>query len=269
MSTDDPGKRLDVDGLIVDLDGVVMIGNEPVAGSVSALGDLTSLGVPLVFLTNNPVRSRASWAARLKRLGLAVTARDVVTSASALAALIRAEHGPGAAVLAIGSRSLKRDLAAAGLTLTAAQRAAAVAVGGHPGFNYRELRTATQAVRRGARLYGAGRDAVYPMPDGPWPATGAILAAVEAAAGTQAVVAGKPELHIFRLARSLLPGRRVAMVGDHLEADIVGGKRAGLATILVLTGTTSPADLETAAVDPDVVVPDLAAAVDLLKESAQ
>jgi ribonucleotide monophosphatase NagD (HAD superfamily) len=74
---------------------------------------------------------------------------------------------------------------------------------------------------------------------------------------------GKPETYIFDLARSLLPGcRRIAIVGDHLAADIAGGKRAGLTTILVLTGTTSRQDLDTAEATPDIVLPDLAALVE-------
>jgi HAD superfamily hydrolase (TIGR01450 family) len=98
------------------------------------------------------------------------------------------------------------------------------------------------------------------MPDGPWPGTGAVLAAVEAAGGTEATVVGKPEPFIFDHARELLAGcERVAIVGDNLDSDIVGGKRAGLTTILVLTGAAAEADVEAAPVRPDLVVSDLAA----------
>jgi 4-nitrophenyl phosphatase len=101
------------------------------------------------------------------------------------------------------------------------------------------------------------------MPDGPWPGTGAIVAALEVAGGTTAVAVGKPELYIFGIARALLGDcRSVAIVGDNLAADIVGGKRAGLMTILVLTGTSSRDDLATAEVTPDLVLPDLGALVD-------
>ena len=87
-----------------------------------------------------------------------------------------------------------------------------------------------------------------------------MLAAVEVAGGTEATVVGKPEPYIFDIARSLLTGcRQVAIVGDNLAADIAGGSRAGLLTILVLTGTATRADLPSAAVPPDLVLPDLAA----------
>jgi ribonucleotide monophosphatase NagD (HAD superfamily) len=104
------------------------------------------------------------------------------------------------------------------------------------------------------------------MPDGPWPATGAILAAVETAGGTQATVVGKPEAYIFDIARGLLDGRRsVAVVGDSLDSDIAGGKSADLFTILVLTGQTSRESLSTASIKPDLVLPDLHALAGLLR----
>jgi glycerol-1-phosphatase len=250
------------DGLIVDLDGVVWIGPEPVPGSPDAIAELRARGVAVVFLTNDPSGSRAECVERLAHLGIGSSEREVVTSGSALASLLREREGEGATAFVIGSRSLKAEVERAGLALRegdAGRDADLVAVGGHPGFDYSELRIAAQAVRRGARLYAAGRDATFPMPDGPWPATGSILAAVETAAGARAIIAGKPETHIFEVARSLLPGReRIAVVGDHLEADIAGGKRAGLATILVLSGTTSRADLEASEIEPDLVVEDLA-----------
>jgi glycerol 3-phosphatase-2 len=254
------------DGLIIDLDGVVWIGPNAVPGSVAAIAELRARGVRLVFLTNDPRGSRAEYAVRLAALGAPVDEDELVTAASALASFIREQEDGGAATFAIGSRSLKGELQDAGLELVAGDEgrdASIVAVGGHDKFDYDELRIATQALRRGSRLYAAGRDATFPMPDGPWPGTGAIVAALEVAGGTTAVAVGKPEPYIFGIARSLLRGcRNVAIVGDNLGSDILGGKRAGLTTILVLTGTSSRDDLPTAEVAPDLVLPDLAALVD-------
>ena len=251
------------DGLIVDLDGVVWIGDEPIPGAVEAVAELSARGVRLLFLTNDPRSSRKECAQRLRALGVDVNEHEIVTSGSALASLIVAREGEDTSVFAVGSPALKAELSAAGLDVRegeAGREATVVAVGGHDQFHFDELRIATQALRRGGRLYGAGRDAVFPMPDGPWPATGAILAAVEVAGGTTATVVGKPEPFIFDIACSLLTGcRSVAIVGDHLAADIDGGKRAGLTTILVLTGTTTRDELAAASIVPDVVVADLAA----------
>jgi HAD superfamily hydrolase (TIGR01450 family) len=254
------------DGLIVDLDGVVWLGGEAVPGSVAALAELRARRVPLVFLTNDPTSSRAEYAARLKRIGVEADENEIVTSGSALAALLREREATSKTAFVIGSPALKSELAGTGLELSSGadgRDVDVVAVGGHPGFHYDELRIAAQAVRRGAVLYATGRDASFPMPDGPWPATGAILAAVEVAAGVRATSVGKPEPYIFEIARSLLAGcRRVAIVGDHLESDIAGGKRAGLATILVLTGTAARDDIAGAEASPDLVLPDLAALAD-------
>ena len=104
-------------------------------------------------------------------------------------------------------------------------RANAVVVGWHPEFSYPELRDAVHAVLGGAALYATNPDPVFPMPDGPWPATGAILAAVETARGRTGTVIGKPEPHLFRLAGSRFAGTR-AVVGDRLDTDIAGGTRA-------------------------------------------
>ncbi len=132
-------------------------------------------------------------------------------------------------------------------------------VGGHEGFDYGELRAATAALRSGARLFATGRDPVYPGPTGPEPATGAIVAAIETAGGVPAVVVGKPEPIMFDIAREALAGcQRIANIGDNLTTDIAGAKRAGLDAILVLTGATVRADLEAAAIRPDLVLDNLA-----------
>jgi glycerol-1-phosphatase len=250
------------DALVVDLDGVVWIGASAVPGSVAALRELRGRGIRLVFLTNDPRGSRTDYAAQLEGLGIDVDESEIATSSSALASLLSREP-VGKTAYVIGSPALKSELASAGLRLLdgdAGRDADVVAVGGHVGFDYGELRIAGQALRRGAGLYATGRDAVFPMPDGPWPGTGAILAAVETAGGREAIVVGKPEPFIFDHARGLLAGcERVAIVGDNLDSDIAGGKRAGLTTILVLTGTSTEADVAGARVRPDAVFPDLRA----------
>lgn len=241
--------ELQFDGLIIDLDGVVWVGPTPIPGSVAAIAELRARGVRLLFMTNDPRGSRAEYAERLNALGVAASDGDVVTSGSTLATLVRHREGVGATAFVIGSPSLKAEIRRAGLGVLAGEagrNADIVAVGGHEGFDYDELRIATQAVRHGARLYAAGRDATFPMPDGPWPGTGSIVAAVEVAGGKPAIAVGKPEPFIFDIARSLLADcHRIAIVGDNLAADIAGGHRAGFTTILVLTGragaTTSPA----------------------------
>lgn len=251
------------DGFILDLDGVVYVGDDPVPGSPETIVALRQRGKRVLYLTNDARSSRQGYAAKLRRLGVPADPTDVITCGAATAESIRADGlADGRSAFVIGSPALADEIAAAGLHLLSGatgRTAEVVVVGGHEAFDFDELRTATQAVLRGAALYGTNRDATFPMPDGPWPGTGAILAAVEFATGRTAHVAGKPEAFIFEMARRAVGGAaRVAMVGDRLDADIAGGHRAGLATILVLSGCTHPDDLPGAEVRPDHVVERLA-----------
>jgi len=255
---------VDYDGLIVDLDGVVWRGDDPIDGAAEAIAAVRANGTRVVFLTNEPGSSRSALAARLTDMGLPATAAEVVTSAAATARVVGSLEGlAGRRAFVVGPPALHDEITGAGFQLVtreAAQQAEVVVVGGHRGFDYAELRAATVAIRNGARLFATGRDAVFPTPQGPLPGTGAVLAAVETAGGVPAVVVGKPEPVMFEIAREALTGcERVGVIGDHLIADIAGAKRAGLGAILVLTGTTSRADLERAAIPPDLVLESLAA----------
>jgi len=261
-----PAGRFEYDGLIVDLDGVVWLGGVPIDGAAHAIGVLRSRGVRIVFVTNDPQGSRQEFATRLTAIGVPVTAADVVTSAAATARFMasRRQVFPRGA-LVVGGPALRAEIERAGLRIVAPSDTRAVdvvVVGGDDGFDYGQLVAATRAVRGGAALYATGRDAVFPTEEGPLPATGAILASIEVAAGTQATVIGKPEPLIFQIARDVLDGcRHVAVVGDHLVSDIAGAKRAGLDAILVLTGTATVDELERAVTKPDLVIPSIAALV--------
>lgn len=255
------------DGFVIDLDGVVWIGAEPLPGVVTALRLLRARGRRLLFLTNDPTRARREYGRRLRALDGQATDDEVITAASATAAYLEeCEQVAGRVAYVIGAPALKGELRAVGLQLLdgsdAIERAEFVIVGAHEGFCYSELRIAALAVRRGAALFATGRDPTFPMSDGPWPATGAILAAVETAADRKAVSLGKPHPFVFSLARARLVGcSNVAVVGDNLMADIEGGRGVGLATILVLTGSATAAQLARAGVQPDFVVDSLASLV--------
>jgi HAD superfamily hydrolase (TIGR01450 family) len=250
------------DGFLVDLDGVVWEGRELVPGSVEALRVLIESGKEIVFVTNNSVKPPEAYAVRLRETGVDV-ANDRVATAGAATAQLAAEHvRSGGTAFVIGAPGFKETVAASGLALLdgeAAKSADAVIVSGHREFDYAELLTATFALRAGASLFATSRDPTLPMPGGAWPGTGATLAAVETASGKTAEIGGKPERHLFEQARALIPAaERVAMVGDRIASDIEGGRRAGLETILVLSGASSRAEGEAADPAPDHIVEDLA-----------
>ena len=252
------------DGLIIDLDGVIWRGGDPIPGAAEAIAVVRRHGTQVLFMTNEPRRSRSALAARLAEIGIPATAADVMTSAAVAARVAGSLTGlMDRRALVVGPPALHDEIKSAGFQLVTsdqAREAKVAVVGGHEGFDYRELRAAAAAVRAGAQLLATGRDAVFPMPDGPWPATGAILAAIETAGGTPAVVVGKPEQIMFDIAREALTGcARIGVLGDHLTADIQGAKSADLDAILVLSGVTSHADLERAPIQPDLVLDSLAA----------
>jgi HAD superfamily hydrolase (TIGR01450 family) len=251
------------DGLLIDLDGVVWIGREPVAGSVEALRALLEAGRRIVFVTNNPGRLPEAYAERLGALGVAVGPEQIVTAGMAVARLAgEAAAAAGGSAFVIGASALKEMVAAAGARLLEgeeAEEADVVVVSGHKSFDYGELRTAKFALDHGAELFATSHDPTMPYPGGELPGTGAVLAAIEVASGKKATIAGKPERHLFEMAKEVAGDGRLAMVGDRISSDIDGGRAAGLETILVLSGTSSREQAEAADPAPDHVVDDLAA----------
>jgi HAD superfamily hydrolase (TIGR01450 family) len=237
------------DHLLLDLDGTLWVGDRPCDGAVEAVAALREAGKTVTFLTNDVRHAPEEFVRRLWRLGFQASLAEVVTVGAAVQFRL-AGRGRGSAFV-VGTQALVDHVAAAGLGILNgtpfATRADLVVVGGHEGFDYAELRTAAQAVLRGAELVGATRDATFPMPDGPWPGTGAVLAAVEAAAGrTAALVVGKPEPGMYEAARDRVGPGRLLAIGDRLEVDVAGARRAGIDSALVLTGGTS-AEAATAA----------------------
>jgi HAD superfamily hydrolase (TIGR01450 family) len=253
----------DFDGLLIDLDGVVWIGREPVPGSAETLAALLAAGKRIVFVTNNPGKPPAAYAERLQSLGIAVEAEQIVTAGMVAARLAGEAAGPGGSAFVIGGTPLKEMVAASGAKLLEEEdgrEADVVVVSGHRGFDYGELLTAKLALDGGAALFATSHDPTMPMPGGEWPGTGAVLAAVETASGRVAEIGGKPEGHLFEMALEAIgDAKRVAMIGDRVSSDIEGGRRAGLETILVLSGTSSRAEAEAAEPPPDHVIDDLAA----------
>ncbi len=253
------------DGLLVDLDGVVWVGREMVPGSAEALRELLASGVKIVFVTNNPGKPASTYAERLREGGVPVPDDRVVTAGEATASLAVERAGEGASAFVIGAPAFHDTVATADLQLLegeSGREADVVLVSGHPGFDYDQLLTAALALQGGAALFATSRDPTLPMPGGPWPGTGAVLAAVETASGAVAEIGGKPEAHLFEMARERIGGAgRVAMVGDRVSSDIEGGRRAGLETILVLSGATSREEAAVATPSPDRVVENLAVLV--------
>jgi HAD superfamily hydrolase (TIGR01450 family) len=246
-------------GYVLDLDGTVYLGDEPLPGAVPTLRRLRAAGARLVFLTNNPLRSPASYAARLRAMGVDAAEHEVVTPLSVLPGYLR-RHYPGARVLTVAEPLVGQSLRASGITVTAEpEQAQVVLVSFDRTFDYAKLLRAFRAVRRhGAVIVATNPDPYCPSPDGGLPDCAAMLAAVEACTGTRAqAVLGKPGPQMATEVRARLGARAAdaAMVGDRLLTDVAMSRELAMTSVLVLTGATSRADLASAKNLPDYVIP--------------
>ena len=190
-------------------------------------------------------------------------ARDVVTVGGAVQHLL-AETRSGRTAFVVGTASMRRHVSHAGLKVLngtdLASRAEVVVVAGTDDLVFDDLRTATLAVHR-ADLLATGRDPTYPQPEGPWPGTGAILAAVEYATGRRAAIVGKPEPQLFLTALDRLGKGSTLVIGDRADADLAAAARAELDAALVLTGDRGAAQVDGATPKPVAVGQTLAALI--------
>lgn len=242
-------------GWVLDLDGVLWLGDQPIPGAVEAVVALRRAGEQVLFVTNNSNPRRADQEAKLVRFGIPAPP-EVLTSAMAAAALVE----PGERVLVAGGPGVVEAIEARDAVPVRDGPADAVMVGFHRDFDYERLRAAFLAVRGGARLIATNTDATFPTPDGLIPGGGSMVAAIAYATGVEPVVAGKPHAPMAALVRDRV-GPAGTMVGDRPDTDGRFARVLGYRWALVLSGVTTAADLP---VDPspDVVAADLAALVD-------
>jgi len=242
--------------VVVDLDGVVYLGDRPVPGAGPALAAIEEAGGRLVYATNNSTRTAAEVAAVIaRRVGHEVDPAAVATAAMATAEEL-APRSPRAYVL--GMAGLVTTLEEAGVAVVERGRDAdTVVVGLDRALTYERLAEATLAVASGARFVATGTDRTFPMPEGPYPGAGALVAAVSTATGVEPLVCGKPHPPMVRLLRRLVGPGDAWVVGDRPETDIALARAAGWRSILVLTGVVDDPASVPAALRPDVVVPSI------------
>jgi HAD superfamily hydrolase (TIGR01450 family) len=241
----------------LDLDGVVWLADQPLAGAAGAVHRLVDEGHRVLLVTNNSSATSATYRAKLQAHGLPEV--ELISSATAAATLVE----PGERVLVCAGPGVAEAVRERGAEPVDRGPADAVMVGFHREFDFERLRRAATAVRKGARLIGTNDDATYPTPEGPIPGGGALLAAVEKASGVRAVVAGKPYEPICALVRGRL-GPSGIMVGDRPETDGAFAVALGYPFALVLTGVTALVDVPALDPAPDIVAADLATLVDRL-----
>lgn len=267
-----------IDGIILDLDGTVYLGESALPGAVDTCRELRRRGIKLLFVSNKPLQDRSVYAAKLTRLGIPADADDVLTSTHVLG-LYLLRIAPALRLYVIGEENTREELRRHGLIVLdelSGQNPLevidptgidAVVVAFDRTLDYRKLNTAYQALMRGARFFATNADRTCPMPGGAIPDAGATVKALEYITGrTVELVAGKPSPLMLQEAGNLIgvAADRCLMAGDRLETDIRMGKEAGMRTALMLTGVTRREEIPVSSIRPDFILENLAELLEIV-----
>ncbi|ADB34436.1 HAD-superfamily hydrolase, subfamily IIA [Kribbella flavida DSM 17836] len=251
------------DVALLDLDGVVYVGPDPVPDAPDNLRKAAKEGLRIGYITNNASRPASVVAEHLASFGLDVIADDVVTSAQAAAKLIANDFPAGSPVLVVGGEGLTAALEEYGLrpVRSSDARPVAVAQGFHPDVSWVMLADGAHAINEGAKWYATNLDLTIPTAGGMAPGNGTLVQAIRAAVEVDPVVAGKPEPPLLETSIERLKAERPLMIGDRLDSDIAGAHAVGIASLWVATGVHDAHDLARAPKDqrPTYIAADLGA----------
>lgn len=244
---------------VFDLDGVIWLGGEPIAGSAAAVDRIRDAGHQVAFVTNNSGPTRADYVKMLAGAGVEASETELVTSAQAGASLFEV----GERVAVVGGDGVLEALADRGVTVVdAADNPAGVIVGRTLELDHDRLAAAATAIRGGARFVATNSDPTFPTATGLLPGAGALVAYLATASGATAEVAGKPHRPVADLVRDRF-GTVDVMVGDRPDTDGLFAAMIHARFALVLSGVTNHADLPMEPA-PDLVGADLATVTDQL-----
>jgi NagD protein len=261
-------ERSPIHSWLMDMDGVLVHEQHMIPGADRFLGLLRERELPFLVLTNNSLFTRRDLSARLKTSGLEVPENAIWTSALATARFL-ANQRPGGSAFVIGEAGLTTALHAAGYTLTE-QDPDYVVVGETRTYSFSRITEAIRHIVTGARFIATNPDPSGPSTEGPLPATGSLAALISSASGVSPYYVGKPNPLMMRTALNTINAHSesTAMIGDSMRTDIVSGLEAGLETILVLTGVTSPDDIDRFTYRPSRIVKSIADLIPDLETSA-
>ncbi|MFD1569674.1 HAD-IIA family hydrolase [Halorubrum laminariae] len=247
-------------GAVLDVDGTVVRGDDPIPGAPAGYGRLRAAGIETLFVSNNPTKTPPAYVDRLGSAGYDIDTTQVFTAGTVTTRYLR-EHHATDDLLCIGDPGLLAQVADAGLATTDDPEAADALVASiDREFDYDDLCTALWTVERGVPFIGTDPDVVIPAPERDVPGSGAVINAIAGVAERDPdIVLGKPSDPAIEMVRERLPypPEECLVVGDRLNTDIALGERAGMTTALVLSGVTDEAAVADAAVSPDYVLDDL------------
>ena len=229
---------------LTDMDGVLVHEGHALPGASEFLQRLVEQERRFLVLTNNSIFTPRDLAARLARSGLVVPEESIWTSALATADFL-ADQMPGGSAYVIGEAGLTTALHEVGYTLTDTGPDFVV-LGETRTYSFEAITKAIRLIESGARFIATNPDVTGPSAEGPLPATGSVAALISRATGMEPYFIGKPNPMMFRSAMNQIEAHseNTAMIGDRMDTDVVAGIEAGLETILVLTGSTRPEQID-------------------------
>jgi 4-nitrophenyl phosphatase len=243
--------------LIIDMDGVLYIGDRPMPCLREFFAFLRERQIQFILATNNSTRTPQQYVDKLAGMGVTVFPQEILVSGQATARFLARQYPRGTRVHVFGMPSLRQAMTNEGFTL-ADEDVQLVVASMDREVTFEKLKRATLLIRGGARFIATNLDPTNPSEEGLIPGTGAMIVALEAASGTQATAIGKPQPIMYQLAMEQMGATpaTTAAIGDRVDTDILGGKRAGLATICVLSGSSDRAEAE--AIETDLIFEDIA-----------
>jgi NagD protein len=243
-------------GYIFDLDGTIYLGEKLIPGAKETVGRLKSLSKKIAYLSNKPLQTREEYAAKLTRLGIPTKPEEVINSSLVLARWLSGQ-APGAIIYVIGEPPLIGEMIKAGFRFSEKTGEIQYVIASFDRtFDYRKLNIALQAIKKGARFIATNPDRTCPVEGGEIPDCAAMIGAVEGTTGKKVeAIVGKPSDIMIQVAVDYMGLRPqdCLLVGDRLETDMVMGKKAGMATALVLTGVTKREALKKSDIQPDYI----------------
>jgi NagD protein len=253
-----------IDSWLTDMDGVLVHEEQAVSGAAEFLARLVERGRTFLVLTNNSIFTPRDLRARLLASGLDVPEDNIWTSALATAQFLADQRARGSAYV-IGEAGLTTALHEVGYILTQ-RNPDYVVLGETRTYSFEAITTAIRLIELGARFIATNPDVTGPSPDGPMPATGSVAALITKATGVAPYFVGKPNPLMMRSALNRIEAHSETsvMVGDRMDTDVVSGLEAGMRTVLVLTGSTRPEEVDRFPYRPSRVVPSIADLVDLV-----
>lgn len=241
-------------GLLIDMDGVIYIGDKLIPGADTFINDLIKRDISFTFMTNNSQRTTLEVVRKLKRLGIVVSEEHIYTSAMATASFLSSQ-APNGTVYVLGEGGLLSSLHAEGLRMVESEPDFVV-LGEGRNFTLEMVQKAVDMILEGAKFIATNRDP-SPKQKG-WNNLGiaATAAMIEEATGKKAFVTGKPSPVMMRSARKFigLETAYTTVIGDTMETDIRGGVQMGYKTILVLSGVSKKEELNNYAFKPDLII---------------